>query len=67
MWNERQVSLSLYRQMLENELDNSFQGVLDVRQTGKATPRGAVAKFAASGKPLAKKDLAMLALKDTIG
>jgi pyruvate-ferredoxin/flavodoxin oxidoreductase len=28
----------------------------------KATPRGAVAKFAAGGKPLPKKDLAMLAM-----
>jgi pyruvate-ferredoxin/flavodoxin oxidoreductase len=28
----------------------------------KATPRGAVAKFAAAGKPLPKKDLAMLAV-----
>jgi pyruvate-ferredoxin/flavodoxin oxidoreductase len=31
-------------------------------QMSKATPRGAVAKFAAAGKPLAKKDLAMLAM-----
>jgi len=31
-------------------------------QMSKATPRGAVAKFAASGKPLAKKDLALLAM-----
>jgi len=31
-------------------------------QMSKATPRGAVAKFAASGKPLPKKDLAMLAM-----
>jgi pyruvate-ferredoxin/flavodoxin oxidoreductase len=31
-------------------------------QMSKATPRGAVAKFAASGKPLAKKDLALLAI-----
>jgi pyruvate-ferredoxin/flavodoxin oxidoreductase len=31
-------------------------------QMSKATPRGAVAKFAAGGKPLAKKDLAMLAM-----
>ena len=30
-------------------------------QMSKATPRGAVAKFAAGGKPLAKKDLAMIA------
>ncbi|MFH1359965.1 MAG: pyruvate:ferredoxin (flavodoxin) oxidoreductase [Candidatus Omnitrophota bacterium] len=29
-------------------------------QASKATPRGAVAKFAASGKPLAKKDLARM-------
>ena len=29
---------------------------------GKATPRGAVAKFAAGGKPLGKKDLAMMAM-----
>src|ERR1035441_4771255 len=28
----------------------------------KSTPRGAVAKFAAGGKPLAKKDLAMMAM-----
>ncbi|MCL4262110.1 MAG: pyruvate:ferredoxin (flavodoxin) oxidoreductase [Anaerolineae bacterium] len=31
-------------------------------QMSKATPRGAVAKFAAAGKPLPKKDLAMLAV-----
>lgn len=31
-------------------------------QMSKATPRGAVAKFAAGGKPTAKKDLAMLAM-----
>ena len=31
-------------------------------QMSKATPRGAVAKFAAAGKPLGKKDLAMLAM-----
>jgi pyruvate-ferredoxin/flavodoxin oxidoreductase len=31
-------------------------------QMSKSTPRGAVAKFAAGGKPLAKKDLAMLAM-----
>ena len=31
-------------------------------QTSKATPRGAVAKFAAGGKPAAKKDLAMMAM-----
>jgi len=31
-------------------------------QASKATPRGAVAKFAASGKQLPKKDLAMLAM-----
>ncbi len=31
-------------------------------QMSKATPRGAVAKFAAGGKPLVKKDLAMLAM-----
>lgn len=31
-------------------------------QMSKATPRAAVAKFAAGGKPLAKKDLAMLAM-----
>ncbi len=31
-------------------------------QMSKATPRGAVARFAAGGKPLAKKDLAMLAM-----
>lgn len=30
-------------------------------QMSKATPRGAVAKFASSGKPLAKKDLALMA------
>ncbi|MBX3730554.1 MAG: pyruvate:ferredoxin (flavodoxin) oxidoreductase [Candidatus Sumerlaeia bacterium] len=31
-------------------------------QQSKATPRGAVAKFAAGGKPAAKKDLALLAM-----
>ena len=31
-------------------------------QASKATPRGAVARFAASGKPSAKKDLGLLAL-----
>jgi pyruvate-ferredoxin/flavodoxin oxidoreductase len=31
-------------------------------QASKSTPRGAVAKFAASGKQLAKKDLGMLAI-----
>ncbi len=31
-------------------------------QMSKATPRGAVAKFAASGKDLTKKDLAMIAM-----
>ncbi|MFC1607402.1 thiamine pyrophosphate-dependent enzyme, partial [Candidatus Latescibacterota bacterium] len=31
-------------------------------QMSKSTPRGAVAKFAASGKPLAKKDLGMMAM-----
>ncbi len=31
-------------------------------QTSKATPRGAVAKFSAAGKPVPKKDLAMLAM-----
>jgi pyruvate-ferredoxin/flavodoxin oxidoreductase len=31
-------------------------------QCSKATPRGAVAKFAAGGKPQSKKDLAMLAM-----
>lgn len=31
-------------------------------QMSKATPRGAVAKFAAGGKQLAKKDMAMLAM-----
>jgi pyruvate-ferredoxin/flavodoxin oxidoreductase len=31
-------------------------------QMSKATPRSAIAKFAASGKPTAKKDLAMLAI-----
>ncbi len=31
-------------------------------QTSKATPRGAVAKFSAGGKPAAKKDLALLAM-----
>ncbi len=33
-----------------------------VGQLSKATPRGAVAKFAAGGKPLAKKDLGMIAM-----
>jgi pyruvate-ferredoxin/flavodoxin oxidoreductase len=31
-------------------------------QMSKATPRGAVAKFAAGGKPVAKKDLALMAV-----
>ncbi len=31
-------------------------------QMSKATPRGAVAKFAAGGKPVAKKDLALMAM-----
>jgi len=31
-------------------------------QCSKATPRGAVAKFAAAGKPLAKKDLGLMAM-----
>ncbi len=31
-------------------------------QMSKATPRGAVAKFAAGGKPLAKKDLGLMAI-----
>jgi pyruvate-ferredoxin/flavodoxin oxidoreductase len=31
-------------------------------QMSKSTPRGAVAKFAAAGKPLAKKDLGLLAI-----
>ena len=31
-------------------------------QMSKATPRGAVAKFAAAGKPLPKKDLGMMAM-----
>ena len=31
-------------------------------QCSKATPRGAVAKFAAAGKPTAKKDLGMIAM-----
>ncbi|MGP8243806.1 MAG: pyruvate:ferredoxin (flavodoxin) oxidoreductase, partial [Bryobacteraceae bacterium] len=31
-------------------------------QASKATPRGAVAKFAAAGKPVGKKDLAMMAV-----
>ena len=31
-------------------------------QASKATPRGAVAKFAASGKPAGKKDLGMIAM-----
>ena len=31
-------------------------------QTSKATPLGAVAKFSAGGKPLAKKDLALMAM-----
>ncbi|MFH1278197.1 MAG: pyruvate:ferredoxin (flavodoxin) oxidoreductase [Candidatus Eisenbacteria bacterium] len=31
-------------------------------QASKATPRGAVAKFAAGGKPAAKKDLGMMAI-----
>ena len=32
-------------------------------QTSKATPRGAVAKFSAAGKAVAKKDLALLAME----
>ena len=32
-------------------------------QTSKATPRGAVAKFSAGGKPTGKKDLALLAME----
>ena len=32
-------------------------------QMSKSTPRGAVAKFAAGGKPRAKKDLGMMAIK----
>ena len=32
-------------------------------QTSKATPRGAVAKFSAGGKAVAKKDLALLAME----
>jgi pyruvate-ferredoxin/flavodoxin oxidoreductase len=31
-------------------------------QASKATPRGAVAKFAAAGKPIGKKDLALMAV-----
>jgi len=31
-------------------------------QMSKATPKGAVAKFAAAGKPVAKKDLSMIAM-----
>ncbi|PJF45232.1 MAG: hypothetical protein CUN48_19950, partial [Candidatus Thermofonsia Clade 3 bacterium] len=31
-------------------------------QASKATPRAAVAKFAAGGKPAAKKDLGMIAM-----
>ena len=31
-------------------------------QMSKATPRGAVAKFAAAGKPLPKKDLGLIAM-----
>lgn len=31
-------------------------------QASKATPRGAVAKFAAAGKPMAKKDLGLMAI-----
>jgi pyruvate-ferredoxin/flavodoxin oxidoreductase len=31
-------------------------------QASKATPRGAVAKFAAAGKPVGKKDLALIAM-----
>jgi pyruvate-ferredoxin/flavodoxin oxidoreductase len=31
-------------------------------QASKSTPRGAVAKFAASGKPVGKKDLALIAM-----
>jgi len=34
-------------------------------QMSKSTPRGAVAKFAAGGKPLPKKDLALLAVSYT--
>jgi pyruvate-ferredoxin/flavodoxin oxidoreductase len=31
-------------------------------QMSKSTPRGAVAKFAAAGKPMAKKDLGLMAM-----
>ena len=43
--------------MLDTEVYSNTGG-----QMSKSTPRGAVAKFAAGGKPGAKKDLAMMAM-----
>ena len=43
--------------VLETEVYSNTGG-----QMSKSTPRAAVARFAAGGKPLAKKDLAMLAM-----
>lgn len=43
--------------MLDTEVYSNTGG-----QTSKATPRGAVAKFSASGKATAKKDLARIAM-----
>ena len=43
--------------MLDTEVYSNTGG-----QMSKATPRGAVAKFAAGGKPRPKKDLAMMAM-----
>ena len=40
-----------------------YRGLLQHRgQASKSTPRGAVAKFAAGGKPTGKKDLALIAM-----
>ena len=43
--------------MLDTEVYSNTGG-----QCSKATPRGAVAKFAAAGKPSAKKDLGLMAM-----
>ena len=43
--------------MLDTEVYSNTGG-----QASKATPRGAVAKFAFGGKPIGKKDLGMLAM-----
>ncbi len=51
--NNRNVNLLV----LDTEVYSNTGG-----QASKSTPRGAVAKFAASGKPVAKKDLALQAM-----